>query len=117
MRAKDRKYFKKKLLEKKSELVSIVQKTESYGRELASDGEAMDIADKASSSYTKEFIFNKSDGDRQLLQQVVNALERVDGKDYGECSKCEEPVERKRLEAVPWASLCLSCQEEAEQTP
>ncbi len=115
MRARERNYFKKKLIEKRAELISIVQKTESYGRELNSEGEAMDIADKASSSYTKEFMFSKSDGDRQLLQEVVDALARTENKDFGECSNCGEPVERKRLEAVPWASLCLSCQEEAEQ--
>ena len=56
MRARERNYFKKKLIEKRAELISIVQKTESYGRELDSEGEAMDIADKASSSYTKEFM-------------------------------------------------------------
>ncbi len=115
MRAKDRKYFKKKLLEKRTELISIVQKTETYGRELDSAAEAMDIADKASSSYTKEFMFSKSDGDRQFLQEVIDALARVDNKDFGECSNCDEPVERKRLEAVPWASLCLACQEKTEQ--
>ena len=115
MRARDRKYFKKKLLERRTELISIVQKTETYGRELDSEGEAMDIADKASSSYTKELMFSKSDGDRQLLQEVIDALVRVDSKDFGECSECGEPVERKRLEAVPWASLCLACQEKAEQ--
>ena len=117
MRAKDRNYFKKKLLEKRAELISIVQKTESYGRELDSEGGAMDIADKASSSYTKEFMFSKSDADRQFLQVVVDALARVENKDYGECSNCDEPVERKRLEAVPWASLCLACQEAAEEKP
>jgi DnaK suppressor protein len=115
MRARDRKYFKKKLLEKRAELIDIVQKTESYGRELDSEGDAMDIADKASNSYTKEFMFSKSDADRQFLQKVVDALARVDNKDYGECSNCGEPVERKRLEAVPWTSLCLPCQEEAEK--
>jgi DnaK suppressor protein len=115
MRARDRNYFKKKLLEKRAELIDIVQKTESYGRELDSEGDAMDIADKASNSYTKEFMFSKSDADRQFLQKVVDALARVDNKDYGECSNCGEPVERKRLEAVPWTSLCLPCQEEEEE--
>ncbi|MDA2933768.1 TraR/DksA family transcriptional regulator [Acidobacteria bacterium AH-259-D05] len=116
MRARDRKYFKKKLLEKREELISVVQKTEHYGREVDSEGEAMDIADKASSSYTKEFMFSKSDSDRQLLQTVVDALARVEEKKYGECLNCGEPVEWKRLEAVPWTSLCLGCQEQAEES-
>ena len=116
MRAKDRKYFKKKLLEKRAELINVVQKTEHYGREVDSEAEAMDIADKASSSYTKEFMFSKSDSDRQLLQTVVDALSRIEKKNYGNCLSCGDPLERKRLEAVPWTSLCLECQEQAEES-
>ena len=114
MRARELNRFKKKLLEKRSELIDVVQKTENYGREADNSAEAMDIADKASSSYTKEFMFSKSDSDRQLLQAVIDALDRIEEKDYGDCSNCGEPVERKRLDAVPWAALCLSCQEQAE---
>ena len=116
MRVRELNKFKKKLLEKRSELIDVVQKTETYGREADSSAEAMDIADKASSSYTKEFMFSKSGSDRQLLQAVIDALDRIEEKDYGDCSNCGEPVERKRLEAVPWAALCLSCQEQAETT-
>jgi len=114
MRAKDKKYFRQKLLEKRAELISVVQKTEDYGRQVNSEAEGMDLADKASSSYTKEFMFSKSDGDRQLLQEVVDALGRLDEGDFGKCMNCEEEVERKRLEAVPWSPFCLSCQAKAE---
>lgn len=116
MRARELEQFRKKLLTKQSELIEIVQKTENYGREADSSTEAMDMADKASSSYTKEFMFSKSGGDRQLLQAVIDALDRIETKDYGDCLSCEEPVERKRLKVVPWAALCLSCQEKAEGT-
>ena len=114
MRAKDRKWFRNKLLQKKSELINVVQKTEDYGRQVNSETEGMDIADKASSSYTKEFMFSKSDSDRQLLQAVVDALSRIEEGEYGECTDCGNAVERKRLEAVPWTPLCLRCQEQAE---
>ncbi len=115
MRAKELKSFQKKLLEKREELIVAVQKTETYGREADAEGEAMDIADKASSSYTKEFMFSKSNTDRQLLQRVTEALERIEAKSFGECVNCEEQVERKRLSAVPWAHLCLKCQELEEE--
>jgi DnaK suppressor protein len=114
MRAKEKKYFKKQLLEKRAELISVVQKTEEYGRKVNTEAEGMDLADKASSSYTKEFMFSKSDSDRQLLQKVVDALRRLDNGEFGECMNCGEPVEQKRLEAVPWSPYCLACQEEAE---
>ena len=115
MRAKERARFKKKLLEKQTELITVVQKTEDYGREADAEGEAMDMADRASSSYTKEFMFSKSNTDRQQLQRVTQALERIESKSYGECINCEEPVEPKRLAAVPWALLCIKCQELEEQ--
>ncbi len=114
MRARDKKHFRQKLLEKRAELVSVVQKTEDYGRQANTEAEGMDLADKASSSYTKEFMFSKSDSDRQLLQEVVDALRRLDEGDFGKCMNCGEAVERKRLEAVPWSPFCLSCQAKAE---
>ena len=114
MRAKEKKHFRQKLLEKRTELISIVQKTEDYGRQVNTEAEGMDLADKASSSYTKEFMFSKSDGDRQLLQEVVDALRRLDEGEFGDCMNCGEEVNRKRLEAVPWSPFCLNCQEKAE---
>ena len=108
-------HFKQKLLEKQSELVDLVQKSESYGREAESEEDSKDYIDKASSSYAKEFLFRKSNSDRQLLQLVIQALERIESEEFGGCMNCQEPVERKRLEAVPWARLCLSCQELQEQ--
>ena len=83
MRAKEKKHFRQKLLEKRAELISVVQKTEDYGRQANTEAEGMDLADKASSSYTKEFMFSKSDGDRQLLQEVVDALRRLYNGDLG----------------------------------
>ncbi len=115
MKESELKYFREKLLVKRKELIEVVQKTESYGREIDAEGEAMDIADKASSSYTKEFMFSKSNSDRQFLQTVREAIQRIDEGSYGECSNCEGDIERKRLEAVPWALLCRNCKELEEQ--
>lgn len=115
MNEKELNHFRQKLMEKRSELINAVQKSESYGREADGDGEAMDIVDKASSSYTKEFMFSLSNSDRQLIQMVRAALGRIDQGNYGECESCGEEVERKRLEAVPWARLCLKCQEREER--
>ncbi len=115
MDKKDLKSFKDKLLAKRAQLIDVVQKTENYGREIDSEGEAMDIADKASSSYTKEFMFSKSNSDRQFLRLVGEALKRIDDGGYGECVSCEGEIERKRLEAVPWTRLCIRCQELEEK--
>ncbi len=112
---KDLNQFKKTLEEKKLELVELLQKSQSYGREIDSESEAMDIVDKASSSYTKEFMFSRSNQERLFIQAIDEALERIEDGSFGECSNCGEIVNRKRLEAVPWAKLCLACQELEEQ--
>jgi DnaK suppressor protein len=115
MNQKQRKRFEKKLLEAKATLIDRVQKAETDGREADSEGEARDLADQASSSYTKELLFSKSNSDRQFLQKIEGALERVESGEFGECENCEEAIGLKRMEAVPWARLCIKCQELQEK--
>ena len=114
MDKKKTEHFKKKLLEKQEELLRQVSKSEQDGRE--ADGEVtQDIADKAANSYTKEFLFHQSDESRRLLQLVNEALGRVKNGSFGLCVSCEEEVQQKRLEAVPWARHCIECQEKQDQ--
>ena len=113
MDQKKLKTFRERLQLKKQEILEAYRKNKSYGRE--ADGEAtQDIADKAANSYTKEFLFSLSNTERELLQTVDDALARIDSRRYGVCASCEEEMNQKRLEAVPWARLCLSCQEKQE---
>jgi DnaK suppressor protein len=49
-----------------------------------------------------------------MLQLVDEALVRIDDRRYGFCISCEEEMNPKRLEAVPWAKHCLACQEKQE---
>ena len=79
------------------------------------ESSAQDIADKAASSYTKEFLFHQSNNDRQLLQMVENALSRIREGSFGECISCGTEINAKRLEAVPWTRHCIECQEKLEQ--
>jgi len=105
--------FRERLLLKKREILDAYHKNKSYGME--ADGEAtQDIADKAANSYTKEFLFSLSNTERTLLQMVDEALLRIDDRRFGVCASCEEEMNAKRLEAVPWARLCLACQEKQE---
>jgi DnaK suppressor protein len=48
------------------------------------------------------------------LRAVEDAIRRIDNGDYGICANCEDPIEIKRLEAIPWARFCRACQEEME---
>ena len=68
--------FKKRLEERRQMLRRNVSRTELDGRQ-ADEDTAQDIADRAASSYNKEFLFHQSNSERQLLQMVESALERI----------------------------------------
>ena len=106
--------FKKKLEERQQTLRRTVSRTEEDGR-VADQDTAQDIADRAASSYTKEFLFSQSNNERQLLQMVETALQRIREGTFGECVNCGNEINAKRLEAVPWTRYCIACQEKMEQ--
>jgi DnaK suppressor protein len=107
-------YFKKRLETRQQELRRTVIRTEQDGRTV-DEGSAQDIADRAASSYTKEFLFAQSNNDRQILQMVDEALARIREGSFGECISCGQEINAKRLEAVPWTRHCIECQEKLEQ--
>jgi DnaK suppressor protein len=106
--------YKKRLLERREQLQDIVSKAEQDGRS-ADEEIANDIADKATNSYTKEFLFKKSNDDRFIMQLIQEALERMDAGEFGSCVACGGEMQQKRLDAVPWARHCIGCQEKQEQ--
>ncbi len=107
-------YYKKKLVKRREELMKTIARTEEEGRQ-ADDDPTVDLADKAANSYTEEFLFGMTNTDRTILNQIEAALKRIDGDDYGVCANCQEELQQKRLEAVPWAKHCINCQEKAEK--
>jgi len=106
--------FKKKLEERQQELRRVVSRTEQDGRDADSEV-AQDIADKAANSYNKEFLFHQSNSERQILQMVESALDRIRQGTFGQCISCGEDINTKRLEAVPWTRYCIACQEKLEK--
>jgi DnaK suppressor protein len=106
--------FKKRLETRQVELRRTVTRTQQDGR-TADEEATQDIADRAASSYNKEFLFHQSNNDRQLLQMVEGALDRIREGVFGQCISCGEEINAKRLEAVPWTRYCISCQEKMER--
>jgi len=105
--------FKKQLEARQSELRKIAASNEQDGRD-ADVGSAQDLADRAANAYTKEFLFNQSASERQHLQMVEGALARIKEGAFGLCISCGNPINSKRLEAVPWTRYCIACQEKIE---
>jgi DnaK suppressor protein len=110
--------FKKRLLDKHQQLAAEVGRTALYGKDQEDDS-IKDLGDQANTAYTREFFFELGNGDRRLLRDVVAALQRIDNGSFGSCERCGEAIGDKRLEALPFARYCITCQrlvEEEERT-
>lgn len=79
------------------------------------DSETPDPVDLAVINYSKNVQLSLSENESRQLGLVNEAIERIDGDEYGVCQNCEEEINPKRLAAVPWARYCLDCQELREQ--
>ncbi len=73
-----------------------------------------DSAEKSATDYSKEFLFEYGSAQRRRLQMIESALRRLGKGTFGICSSCGEEINPKRLQVVPWAQFCMSCQERAE---
>lgn len=106
--------YRRLLEEKKAALSAEIAKTRSAEEETTEES-TQDIADKAVSSYTREFLYSLNDTERNTLIQIDQALGRIEDGSYGFCMNCGVPMSEKRLNAVPWAPHCVECQELAEK--
>ena len=106
--------YRKLLEQKKAELSNELAKARSAEEE-SNEESTQDIADKAVSSYTREFLYSLTDGERTVLLQIDEALGRIDDGTYGSCLNCGVQMNDKRLTAVPWTPYCVDCQELAEK--
>src|SRR3984893_7678911 len=107
-------YFKKKLSTRRDELMKTIARTQEEGR-TTDDDQTVDLADKAADSYTKENHSDTTNTDRTILNMIDAEWKRIQVDEYGVCANCQDEMQQKRLEAVPWAKHCISCQEKMEQ--
>jgi DnaK suppressor protein len=73
-----------------------------------------DEGDLASLSHDRDVLYNLHEGSFARLQLIEKAIEAIDSGRYGECVRCGEDINPKRLSAVPWAAMCIGCQEAVE---
>jgi len=102
--------FKKILETKQDELEKIVRNREAITIEKSAD--ALDEVQHASE---RELAIRNLDRESNLLRNVRSALRRIEDGSFGTCLHCEEEISPKRLAAVPWAPLCIQCQEQADR--
>src|ERR1700693_3037997 len=111
---------KSRLQEKKAELEqNMSDLTEAHPTPVSSIeaiGGQHDTGDIATDSVEMEDEKLIYINEQTLLTQVNNALQRMEDGTYGLCQECGQPIEPKRLEALPWAERCMRCEARLEQT-
>ncbi len=114
MNKRHRDAYRKRLHAELEELRALLERTEQARRNVG-DKTRGDEGEEAAKSYDREILFSQSDGERTHLNMVTEALERLDGGEFGICILCGSAIKLKRLDAVPWTRYCRDCQEEVEQ--
>ena len=78
-------------------------------------GYSLHMADAGTDNFDREFALSIVSSEQEALYEIEEALKRLEHGTYGLCEMCEKPVRKERLEAVPFARLCVNCQSEVEK--
>jgi len=105
--------IRERLLEKRRDLLKLIQSSKSLERDVGDLTFSNEI-DLASSLEGREMVFQLTSRDRNELRLIEDALFRINEGTYGACESCEKKISLKRLQIMPLTSLCIDCQEAAE---
>jgi RNA polymerase-binding protein DksA len=73
------------------------------------------LAETATATLGREIDYTLGENSEEVLAQIDAALERIENGTYGTCASCGREIAPERLEAYPWASLCIDCKRRAEE--
>lgn len=71
-------------------------------------------ADAATETYERTKDYAIDENFRDILEKISDALRKIDDGTYGVCDRCSNPIHADRLKAIPYATLCVTCQERME---
>lgn len=73
------------------------------------------LGDAATATFDREMASTLEDGEEAKLAAIEAALARIDRGTYGTCQRCGRPISEERLEALPYAELCIDCKRLSER--
>jgi DnaK suppressor protein len=117
----DTDHFRKVLLQERERVAAAIQNlqedhagtlSDEAGEESAYDNH---LADTATETYDRELDYSLEENSEHVLAEIDAALKRIDEGTYGICTNRGEQIPVERLEARPYATLCIDCQRERER--
>ena len=121
MSAVDTNRFRELLLDERKRVVAAIENlhedhvgtlSDEAGEEVAFDNH---LADTATETYDRELDYSLEENSEHVLADIDGALKRIEDGTYGICTSRGEEIPVERLEARPWATLCIECQRERER--
>ena len=121
MKDKDRQHLEQRLLQERERVQRALQRSDEAARiSTEEDGELTQykqhLADEGTDTIEQEKTLMLLGREGDMLAEIDEALRRLykEPETFGKCERCGTDIEMERLELVPWARLCLSCQQDAE---
>ena len=121
MSAVDTAHFRSRLEDERRRVVDAIENihTENPGS-LAEETEEPTfqdnhLGDVATATFEREMASSLEENSTRVLAEIDAALQRIDEGSYGLCVKCGKPIGVERLEALPWATLCIDDKRKQEQ--
>ena len=123
MSAVDTERFRELLVEKRQAVVEALDylhkenpgSLEDETGELVSGSADQHMADTATETVEREIGNTLEASDGRLLAAIDSALARIENGTYGTCVNCGARIAPERLEAMPWATLCIECKRKEER--
>jgi DnaK suppressor protein len=113
MKAKQLDGYRQRLLEQRASLIERVRAVEETLETLDRERE-VEFMDRAQADVPEEVLLRLDEQERKELGEIEAALGRVAQGTFGECERCNQPIDQRRLATLPAARLCVRCQTEAE---
>ena len=123
MSALDLEHFRKLLQERREAVAAALdnlhkenaRSLEDETGELVSGSADQHMADTATETVEREIGNTLEEHDERLLEAIDAALQRIEDGTYGKCVNCGAQIPEERLEAMPWATLCIECKRKEER--
>jgi len=107
--------MEKMLQDEKSEIINTLVSNNNDFKEIVDGMDPKDLADIASDDIDRKMIEMLGSQELKRLKMIESAQTRIKQGKYGHCIKCDRPIPPERLEAIPYALMCIECKSEEER--
>jgi RNA polymerase-binding protein DksA len=119
--AVDTEHFRQRLLDERQRVVDAIENL--HNENPGSIGEETDeptfqdnhLGDIATATFDREMASSLEENSNHVLTEIDAALARIEEGTFGVCERCAKPIDAERLEALPWATLCIDDKRKQER--